>query len=162
MSDNAEIVTSNAVQALVAQRLRRFLFVLSGFIFIGSIVELALTEHFEDTVQLIPFILCGLGTVIVGVVLVQPQYKILIILRVLMAIIFLGSLFGIYEHLEHNIHFALEIQPTASLGDVFFEAFGGANPLLAPGILALGAILAMAATYYHPMLKVNNVESTSH
>jgi hypothetical protein len=29
---------------------------------------------------------------------------------------------------------------------------GGENPLLAPGILAVAAMLALAATYYHPAL----------
>ena len=149
---SSDTTTSDTTQALVAQRLRRFLLILSGFIFIGSIVELTLTEHFEGFIQLLPFILSILGLLIVGAVLFQPQRATLITLRVLMVIIFLGSLFGIYEHLEHNIDFALEIQPTATMGDVFFKALGGANPLLAPGILALGAILAIAATYYHPML----------
>ena len=63
-----------------------------------------------------------------------------------------GSLFGIYEHLEHNIEFALEIRPNAAVADVFWGALAGANPLLAPGILAFMAILALAATYYHPAL----------
>jgi hypothetical protein len=31
----------------------------------------------------------------------------------------------------------------------------GANPLLAPGIMALTAALAIAATYYHPSLRAN-------
>jgi len=32
------------------------------------------------------------------------------------------------------------------------KAVSGGNPLLAPGILALAAIIALAATYYHPAL----------
>jgi hypothetical protein len=59
-------------------------------------------------------------------------------------------LIGIYEHIEHNLAFELEIRPNATAGQVFMEALGGASPLLAPGILALAAILAIAATYYHP------------
>lgn len=56
------------------------------------------------------------------------------------------------EHIEHNLAFELEIRPNATTGDVFFEALSGANPLLAPGILGLAAIVALAATYYHPQL----------
>jgi hypothetical protein len=32
------------------------------------------------------------------------------------------------------------------------EALTGAAPLLAPGVLALAGVLAIAATYYHPAL----------
>jgi hypothetical protein len=56
------------------------------------------------------------------------------------------GLLGIYEHLENNFKFALEIRPNAVLSNVFWESLSGANPLLAPGILAL------AATYYQPEL----------
>jgi hypothetical protein len=63
-----------------------------------------------------------------------------------------SRLFGIFEHIEHNFGFALEIQPNATAPDVFWAALGGANPLLAPGILAFAALLALAASYYHPLL----------
>ena len=137
---------------LVNHRLRRFLFVLAGFIFIGSIVELALEGHTQSPVQWIPFVLSGLGLVGVTAVLITPQRKTLISLRAVMGLVAFGSFFGIFEHIEHNIAFALELRPNAVLIDVFFEALSGANPLLAPGILALGALLALAATYYHPSL----------
>ena len=48
--------------------------------------------------------------------------------------------------------FALEIQPNATTSEIVMDALRGANPLLAPGVLALAAILAIAATYYHPAL----------
>lgn len=70
-----------------------------------------------------------------------------------MFVVFLGSVFGLYEHLTHNLTFELDIRPNAAVSDVFLDALSGASPLLAPGILALGAILAIAATYCHPALK---------
>ena len=70
-----------------------------------------------------------------------------------MAIVFVGSLFGIYEHVEHNLAFALGIRPNAVASEVLMDALRGANPLLAPGILALAAVLALSATYYHPALR---------
>jgi len=138
---------------LVNHRLRRFLFVLAGFIFIGSVIELVLAEHTQSPVQWLPFVLSGLGLMGVTAVLIWPQRKMIASLRALMVVIALGSFFGIFEHIEHNLEFALEIRPNAVASDVFFEALSGANPLLAPGILALGAILALAATYYHPALE---------
>lgn len=138
---------------LINHRLRLFLLALAGFIFVGSVVELALAGHTESPVQWIPFVLSGLGLVAVTAVLAWPGRFTIFALRGVMGLALLGSLFGMFEHIEHNLAFALEIRPNATVSDVFFEALRGANPLLAPGILALAALLALAATYYHPTLK---------
>ncbi len=136
----------------VEERLRRFLLGVAVFIFVGTILELWFEEHTEGWIQLIPFGLSILGALVAGVALYVPGRGVLQSLRALMVVIALGSAFGLYEHLEHNIAFELEIRPGAGIGDVFWEALFGASPLLAPGILALGAILALAATYQHPAL----------
>lgn len=138
---------------LVLERLRRFLLTLTALLCVGIVIELALTEHTETIVQWIPFGLCGLGFVAAIGVLLRPQRLTLLGLRVCMGLLVLGSFLGIYEHLEHNVVFELEIRPNAVVSDIFVAALGGANPLLAPGILALMALLAIAATYYHPALE---------
>lgn len=113
---------------IIVHRLRVFLLALAGCMCIGTVAELWLTEHIESLVQLIPFVLCGLGLLV------------------------LGALIGAYEHVEHNLAFELEIRPGATPADVWFDALRGASPLLAPGILGLAAVIALAATYYHPAL----------
>lgn len=138
------------------RRIRRFLVSLSAFVLVGSLIELSLTEHMESTVQQIPFVLCVLGLVSLGIAALRPSRWTLRVLRVVMALVALGSLFGVYEHFEHNLAFELEIRPNASAGDVLLESLQGANPLLAPGILALAAILAAAATYDHPVLRLRS------
>ena len=152
---------------IVVHRFRLFLLTLSGFILVGTVVELWLTEHTESLVQWIPFILAGLGLLGVVGVLFRPRRLTLLGLRIVMGLVVLGSFFGIYEHVEHNLAFELEIRPNATVGQVFMAALGGASPLLAPGILALAAILAIAATYYHSAFeKQNNIvkdkEGTNH
>lgn len=134
----------------IEERLRLFLLVMAGLIFAGTPVELLFEEHTGTPAQSIPFILCGLGLIAVLVALGAPNRRNLTALRATMVLTFLGSLFGIYEHIEHNLAFELEIRPNAAIGQVLGDALTGASPLLAPGILALGAILALAATYYHP------------
>ena len=135
------------------ERLRMFLLLLAISMCVGTVVELLLAKHTEDTIQLIPFFLCGLGFVALLAMLLRPQRMTLWFLRGSMALIMAGSLFGIYEHLENNIAFQLELQPSASLSDVWLKALQGGNPLLAPGILALAGIIALLATYYHPALE---------
>ena len=136
----------------VEQRLRTFLLGLAGWMCIGTIVELFLAKHTEDPIQFLPFLLCGMGLIAVVAALWRPQRGILIALRGVMGLLMLGSLFGMYEHLASNFAFELEMRPSAVWSDVWFQALRGAAPLLAPGILALAAIIAIAATYAHPAL----------
>ncbi|HEX8472752.1 MAG TPA: hypothetical protein VF666_01840 [Pyrinomonadaceae bacterium] len=134
----------------ILSRLRRFLLVLSVSLFGGAVLELWLVNHTEDAVQLIPFVLCGFGSLAALAALFRPRRATVWCLRVCMLLVLCGALFGIYEHVENNIAFEREINPAARTGDVLWSALGGANPLLAPGVLAVAAILSLAAAYRHP------------
>ncbi|MGH9945014.1 MAG: hypothetical protein ACRD9R_21905 [Pyrinomonadaceae bacterium] len=138
---------------IILSRLRRFLLVFSGLLFAGALGELWLTGHTENFVQWIPFGLCGLGLLVVLLALFRPRRGVLLALRACMAAVTLGSLYGIYEHVANNVAFLQEIDPGAPTGDLVLGALGGANPLLAPGVLTAAAVLAMAASYYHSALK---------
>lgn len=140
----------------VEQRLRTFLLWLAGSMCIGTTVELFLTKHYEDPLQLIPFVLCGVGLIAVVAALRRPQRARLLALRGVMSLLLLGSLLGIYEHLVNNFAFELDMRPSAVWSDVWFQALRGAAPLLAPGILAVAAVVAIAATYAHPALARRN------
>ena len=133
----------------VLARLRRFLLVLSAFLFCGTLVELWLVNHTKDLVQWIPFVLCGVGFLVVVSVLIRPRGATVKSLRVWMLVVVVGSLFGVYQHVTNNIAFEREVNPRASSSRVLRQGLGGANPLLAPGMLAVAALLALAATYKH-------------
>lgn len=137
----------------VAERLRRFMLALAVLVFLFTPAELLLVGHTGVLVQWIPFLLCGLGLIAIAVAWRWPQRSTVLVLQAVMLGIVLGSLYGGYEHLAKNIAFALEIRPNATVGDVFWGAFAGGNPLLAPGILAFGALLGWGATIGHPGLK---------
>ncbi|MCO6450092.1 MAG: hypothetical protein J5I90_04815 [Caldilineales bacterium] len=144
-------------------RIRQFLLIMAAAVFIVTPIELIFSEHFDSLPQYIPFVLCALGLVAVALVWLRPVRSRLLGLRVIMAVIVFGSLFGGWEHLESNLEFAQEIKPAASMATVFIDALFGAAPLLAPGILAFGALLAIAATYNHVALRKTNeaVQKTS-
>jgi hypothetical protein len=144
--------------ALILSRLRQFLLVVSGLLLTGTLAELWLINHMEDPVQLIPFALCGLGLVAVFAAMLRPRRAALLGLRACMGLTVLGSLLGVYLHLESNLGFHRELHPNASTGELLLGALGGANPLLAPGIMALTAALAIAATYHHPALRAKDGE----
>jgi hypothetical protein len=134
-------------------RLQRFLLCLSIVLFLGTVVELLLVKHWEDAVQIIPFVLCGLGAIAALLLLFRPRRATVLSLRLAMALVICGSLFGIYEHFVNNFAFQREIKPDASMTDVLINAIAGGNPLLAPGTMAVAALLALAATYYHPVMQ---------
>ena len=136
--------------SIIVQRLRRFLLLLATAMCVGTVVELLLAKHTEDPLQLLPFLLCGLGFVALIAVLQSPQRLTIWFLRASMGLMMLGSLIGVYQHLVNNIAFQIELKPGATISDVWLKALQGGNPLLAPGILALAGLIALAATYYHP------------
>jgi hypothetical protein len=144
--------------AVVLLRLRKFLLLTSALLLVGTVVELWLINHSETFVQLIPLILCGLGLIAVCAALLRPRRATLLVLRACMGLVAAGGLFGLYQHIENNLGFHRELHPNASTGELLMGALGGANPLLAPGILALTAALAVAATYAHPALVKGRTE----
>lgn len=131
----------------LVHRFRQFLLLMAAFMAAGTILELLLEEHTGEPLQWLPFILCGVGLLAVGVVLLRPQRQTVQLLRVMMIPVGLGGLMGVVEHFESNLAFAAEIQPNVPAEELLFQALSGANPLLAPGILTLLAVLALAATY---------------
>ena len=137
----------------VEERLRRFLLITAACLCVGTVVELLLAKHYGEPMQLVPFGLCAVGLVAALAALRSPSRASLLALRGVMGLNLLGSLLGVYEHLEGNASFALELRPGAGWSDVLLPTLTGAAPLLAPGILALAAALAVAATYEHPALK---------
>lgn len=142
---------------LTLRRLRWLLMALAGFMFLCSLAELVFTEHTEEPLQWVPFVLCGLALVALGIVWLRPARGTFLALRWTMALVLAGSLFGVYEHLSANLAFAQEIQPNATAGALVWEMLSGASPLLAPGILGIAAVLALAATYNHPGLAAGQV-----
>jgi hypothetical protein len=137
----------------LAQWFRRFLLMLVVCLCLGTVVELVLQGHYKEPTQLIPFGLAGVGLLSVLSVLLKPQRTTLMALRVVMIVVILGSLLGGVLHFVANYEFAAEIRPNAAVLDTVWEAATGASPLLAPGLLAVAGILALAATYYHPALR---------
>ena len=133
-------------------RMRQFLLVLTLFIFASTVLELVLQEHTGEFLQWIPFILCAIGLIAVIIFLRCPQRTTLRLLRGAMIIVMAGGVLGILEHLLENYEFEREIRPASALIDVLIETLKGAAPLLAPGILIFAALLALAATYYYPVL----------
>ena len=146
--------------AEVLRRLRLFLLVLSALLFAGTLLELYLVNHSEDAIQWLAFIFAGVGLLATLAVLARRGPTTVRVLRWSMVLVIVGSLFGIYEHVSNNIAFEREIQPNATLSRLLWKGIAGANPLLAPGTLAIAALLSLAGTYKYGITNGNEAPIT--
>ncbi len=130
-------------------RIRRALLVVAGFLFAGTIGELIAVKHYDGNVNvlLLPFLLCGLGLVGLLVAVRVHDTRAVIAVRLLMAGIAASSLIGVYQHLNGNAEFARELHPKSTTWELLKAGMTGRDPLMAPGILAVAAIVTIIATF---------------
>jgi len=136
----------------VLERLRQFLLIISAGIFVMTTTELIFVGHWTLAIQYLPFALCAFGLALVGMAYFWPSVGSIGALRWSMIIISVLSFIGFFEHIYTNYTFWLEIQPEATAKELLINTFNGGIPILAPGILLLGAVIGLLATYQHPLL----------
>jgi hypothetical protein len=137
----------------ILRRIRQFLLVIAAGVFVMTVTELLFLSHWSETVQLLPFALSAVGLVTLALAYFRPSPRTIHLLRRSMIVIGSCSLIGIYEHMANNLGFRMEIQPNATFLELALATVEGANPVLAPGILALGAAIGWTAAYQHPALE---------
>ncbi len=142
---------------MVESRLRVAVIGLAGFGFVGLLFELLLQQHYSRGIQYVPFFLIGAGLVSIGLILVWPARWSVLLVGITGVVIAAGALLGIYFHWESIIALEREFAPEASFRELIGYALitGAPAPPLAPGGLAVGGALLIAATYKHPMLGDN-------
>jgi hypothetical protein len=138
---------------MIESRLRTTQLGLAAFSFVGLFLELLLRDHYQVTVQYVPFGLISIGLIGVALVVLRPARWSIVALRIIGLTIGAGALVGILFHLRANVAFEREIVGDAPLGELLRFAIKGASPLLAPGALGLGGGLLVTATYRHPGLQ---------
>ena len=138
---------------MTERRLRAMQFAIATAGFAGVIAELVLHEHWAEPWQVVPFFLCGAGIAEIAAFAARPGGATARVLRVVMLIAAVGAVAGIVQHLQGNMAFEREIFPESPVSELLGDALRGVAPLLAPGGIALGALLAVAATHRHPALE---------
>ena len=134
-------------------KLRQFLQIITAGIFVMTVTELIFVGHWNETIQFLPFALCGLGLITLAIAYFRPSHTTVNTMRWSMIVIGVCSFIGFYEHMANNLSFWLEIQPNATTWELIVATFNGGIPILAPGILLLGAVIGLAAIYQHPLLE---------
>ena len=128
-------------------RLRAFLHALAAGLFLGTIGELLSVKHYGEPVRLIPFALCLLGLIVLAVAWFRPGRRVLLASTGLLTVIAASSLLGVYFHVEGNLELVHEVHRHPTTRQLVEAALTGRNPLLAPGTLAVAAVIALAALY---------------
>ena len=134
-------------------QLRQFLLIISAGIFVMTVTELFFLEHWNFTIQFLPFALSALGLIAAALAYFRPSHGIIRFTQWSMIVIAVCSLIGFYEHMLGNFTFWQEIQPDATTWELIVETFKGGIPVLAPGILTLGGVIGWTAVYKHPSLQ---------
>lgn len=129
------------------RKLGGFLFWLAVAVIVGTVAELAMAKHWDEPVQLVPFAVCGAALAALAAVRLRPGTASLRAFWVVMTVVAATSLFGAWEHVQANRGFMLERNPDLSGASLLLAMVTGRAPVGAPGVLALGAVLALASQW---------------
>lgn len=122
---------------------QRILAVILALAMAGLLIELLLIEHFEDTWQLLPLILLGLGLIALAWHALAPGPVSWRVFGSLMALFIIAGFTGFYMHYTGNVEFELEQNPSAARWVLFREAMMGATPALAPGAMIQTGLIGL-------------------
>jgi hypothetical protein len=110
---------------------------------VGILIELLLLEHFEDTLQLVPLALLGIGVIVLLWHARSPHRTSTRAVRAVMALFLVSGALGVFLHYRGNVEFERERRPQAGGWALFREAMMGATPALAPGAMVQLGLLGL-------------------
>jgi hypothetical protein len=120
---------------------------------LGTGTELLLVEHTEDTWQVVPLVLLGLGIFALAWNALARRRAAVRTLQVVMVLVVLSGLVGLYQHYRANAEFELEMYPSLGGLALFWKAIHGTSPpSLAPATMIGLGLLGLLSTYRHPAL----------
>lgn len=108
---------------------------------LGTVSELYLLDHYEDTLQFIPILCIGLLLLIVLVMFFYRSRFLNQVFKILLMLTALSGVYGAFLHLQANYEFELEMTPTLGGWDLFIESLSGALPALAPFSMVVLALI---------------------
>ena len=123
---------------------------------VGLEVELALLRHAESFSQWIPHVALFLGLLTTAAVYFRPGPRTLRLFQTMMIVFLVVGALGVYFHLNGNVEFAQERDPSLSGVRLLWKALRGASPAPAPGALAQLGLLGLLYGYKPPALTRDN------
>ena len=122
-------------------RLKHVLVLALLFMMIGTLLELYLLEHYEDTWQLIPVLCIGVALVNLCVLFYRRSQVAIHLFKLVLVLTTFSGVYGVYLHLQSNFEFEQDMKPTATNFELITESLSGALPTLAPMSLVVLACI---------------------
>ena len=140
--------------ASVSNTVRRFLLAILWLGIGGTLAELLLLAHYEETSQWIPIALLAITLPLSGVVAWQPSRGSIRLFQAVMALMIIAGGVGMYLHLHANMEFQLEMDSTLTGFALLRKSMvAKAPPALAPGVMTQLGLIGLAYTFKHPVLE---------
>jgi len=122
-------------------RLKKVLVLALLFMMIGTLLELYLLDHYEDTWQLIPVLCIGVALVNLCVLFYRRSQAAIHLFKLVLVLTTFSGVYGVVLHLQSNFEFEQDMKPTASFWQLILESLSGALPTLAPMSLVVLACI---------------------
>ena len=122
-------------------RLKQVLVLALLFMMIGTLLELYLLDHYEDTWQLIPVICIGVALINFCVLFYRRSQAAIHLFKLVLVLTTFSGVYGVVLHLQSNFEFEQDMKPTASFWQLILESLSGALPTLAPMSLVVLACI---------------------
>jgi hypothetical protein len=129
---------------------------------VGLEVELALLKHADSLQQWIPHVALMIGLLATVAVYFSPGPATLRVFQIIMAAFLAVGALGVYLHVQGNVEFALERDPSLTGLSLIWKALRGATPALAPGAMAQLGLLGLLYGYRHPALAGRSTSVVDH
>lgn len=113
---------------------------------LGTSIELALLKHYEDVWQLVPLILLTAALLLFLITLFTTTQQIRHVFNLILLACIISGFVGAGMHLNANMEFALELNPSASGWPLIVKSFTGAFPALAPGSMIVFGLIGYLYT----------------
>ena len=136
----------------VLSAIRRMLMATLLFGLLGIGIELMLLEHTEGFWQRVPLALVLISFLVLGWYAVGRSGASLRCFQGTMLLTLCSGFAGLFLHYQGNVEFELEMYPTRTGWELFWESMKGATPALSPGTMLVLGMLGLTYTYRHPVL----------
>ena len=129
------------------EKLGGFLTWLAVVVVAGTVAELVMAKHWEEPVQIMPFVVCAAALAAIAAVRARPSGLTVRAFWVTMTIVAATSALGAWQHVLANRGFMLDRDPDLSGVSLLVAMLTGRAPVGAPGVMALAAVLALAGQW---------------
>jgi hypothetical protein len=132
--------------------LRRGLLALLAIGCVGLLSELVLLEHYEQSLQFVPFVLLTMTLIAIAWHWWDEGRRSLRVMQAVMLLLVIAGPVGMFLHVRGNYLSDREFDPSLLGLDLWISVIRGEAPTLAPGTLVQFGLLGLLYAYRHPAL----------